>query len=202
MPVQRYKTQLVLWIAGPLGISVVALCNLSYFAAASKEKSLVLVALWFLYCSRTSGARGRGDCCLDLWLCQRSFHIVLTGKGQSSARSGEYPPIQQGVGFKPAVWNSISRINFVSTFIVILVRPPLTSYFSPLDWTICIIVVFALSSGAAYNVISYPFVVINAIISFGPVYFSWRSLTSRDSSSPIPYPTAGLLIPERRPKRC
>jgi len=42
---------------------------------------------------------------------------------------------------------------------------------------------------------SYSLTVINVIISFGLVYLSWRSLSSRDSSPPIPYPTAGLLIP-------
>ena len=40
--------------------------------------------------------------------------------------------------------------------------------------------------------ISYPLAVINAIISFGLIYLS---LSSRTSSSPIPRPTPGLLIP-------
>jgi len=82
------------------------------------------------------------------------------------------------------------------------------------DWVVCIIVVFALPPGDAYNFvinvvrtfsssppppltpfltqISYPLAVINAIISFGLIYLS---VSSRASSSPIPRPTLGLLIP-------
>jgi hypothetical protein len=37
--------------------------------------------------------------------------VVFTGKCQSSARSRGHPPIHQGVGFKPALWGSTSRIN-------------------------------------------------------------------------------------------
>ena len=124
-------------IAGPLAISAVTvlylLCNLSYFAAASKEEitgsGRLVVSLLFknVWGSRTErvlsgfvalSALGTvlsvvcTNCpttiCLLIFI--RSS-VVFTGKGQSSARSRGYPPIQQGVGFKPALWSSAGRIN-------------------------------------------------------------------------------------------
>ena len=94
-------------------------------------------------------------------------------------------------------------------------HPRLTSDISPLDWAVHICLMpwrwlplcqqrrasplpsssLLRRTQAPSLQISYPPTVVNPSISFGFVYLSRWSLSSRDSSSPIPYPTAGLLIP-------
>lgn len=171
-------------IAGPLAMVVVTvfylLCNLSYLAAASKQEitgsGRLVAALLF---KNVWGSR------MERVL---SGFVALSALGNVLSVSFSQGRVNQALaaeGILPfsKVWAS----NWPY-------QAPLAGL--TLHWVVCVIVVFALPPGDAYNfvinVISYPLAVVNAIISFGLIYLS---LSSRASSSPIPRPTAGLLIP-------
>ncbi|KAF9446966.1 high affinity methionine permease [Macrolepiota fuliginosa MF-IS2] len=153
-------------IAGPLAIAVVTvlyiLANIAYFAGATKEEitssGRLVAALLFrnVYGPRAERA-------LSVLVALSALGNVLSvifSQGRVNQELG-----REGILPFSKFWGSNRPFS-----------APLTGL--ALHWVICIIVIFALPPGDAYNfvinVISYPLSVINAAISFGIVYLAFR----------------------------
>ncbi|KAF9483255.1 high affinity methionine permease [Pholiota conissans] len=149
-------------IAGPLAIGVVTilymLANIAYFAGASKEditgSGRLVAALLFrnVYGPRAERA-------LSVFVALSALGNVLSvifSQGRVNQELG-----REGILPFGKFWGSNRPFN-----------APLAGL--ALHWAICLIVIFALPPGDAYNfvinVISYPLSVINAAISFGIIY--------------------------------
>lgn len=153
-------------IAGPLAIGIVTvlymLANIAYFAAATKEEiteSGTLVAS-LLFRNVYGHRAGRA---LDVFVALSAIGNVLSvifSQGRVNQELG-----REGILPFSKFWASNRPFN-----------APLAGL--GLHWAICIITIFALPSGDAYNfvinTISYPLSVINAVISFGIVYLHFR----------------------------
>ncbi|PPQ71257.1 hypothetical protein CVT24_009511 [Panaeolus cyanescens] len=153
-------------IAGPLAIGVITvlylLANIAYFAGATKEEitgsGRLVAALLF---ENVYGPRaGRA---LSVFVALSALGNVLSvifSQGRVNQELG-----REGVLPFSKIWGSNRPFN-----------APLAGL--GLHWVICLIVIFALPPGDAYdfvlNVISYPLSVINALISFGVVYLAFR----------------------------
>ncbi|KAJ3516055.1 hypothetical protein NLJ89_g1363 [Agrocybe chaxingu] len=153
-------------IAGPLAIAVVTvlymLANIAYFAGATKEEitgsGRLVAALLFrnVYGPRAERA-------LSTFVALSALGNVLSvifSQGRVNQELG-----REGILPFSKFWGSNRPFN-----------APLTGL--GLHWVICLIVIFALPPGDAYNfvlnVISYPLSVINAAISFGIIYLAFR----------------------------
>ncbi|KAF8193443.1 high affinity methionine permease [Pholiota molesta] len=149
-------------IAGPLAIGVVTilylLANIAYFAGATKEEitgsGRLVAALLFrnVYGPRAERA-------LSVFVALSALGNVLSvifSQGRVNQELG-----REGILPFGKFWGSNRPSN-----------APLAGL--ALHWIICLIVIFALPPGDAYNfvinVISYPLSVINAAISFGIIY--------------------------------
>ncbi|KAF9048972.1 high affinity methionine permease [Panaeolus papilionaceus] len=153
-------------IAGPLAIGVITilymLANIAYFAGATKEEitgsGRLVAALLF---ENVYGPRaGRA---LSVFVALSALGNVLSvifSQGRVNQELG-----REGILPFSKLWGSNWPFN-----------APLAGL--GLHWAICLIVIFALPPGDAYdfviNVISYPLSVINALISFGIVYLAFR----------------------------
>ncbi|PPQ95601.1 hypothetical protein CVT26_008630 [Gymnopilus dilepis] len=157
-------------IAGPLAIAVVTvlylLANIAYFAGATKEditsSGRLVAALLFrnVYGPRAERA-------LSVFVALSALGNVLSvifSQGRVNQELG-----REGVLPFSRFWGSNRPFN-----------APLTGL--GLHWAICLIVIFALPPGDAYNfvinVISYPLSIINAAISFGLIYLYFRPYPS------------------------
>ncbi|TFK24801.1 high affinity methionine permease [Coprinopsis marcescibilis] len=153
-------------IAGPVAIAVVAvlymLANIAYFAGASKEDIVgsgrLVAALLFrnVYGPRAERA-------LSVFVALSALGNVLSvifSQGRVNQELG-----REGILPFSKFWGSNRPFN-----------APLPGL--ALHWIICLIVIFAVPPGDAYdfviNVISYPLSVINAAISFGIIYLLFR----------------------------
>ncbi|KAF4571205.1 hypothetical protein EYR36_008534 [Pleurotus pulmonarius] len=153
-------------IAGPLAVGIVTvlymLANIAYLASASKEEitgsGRLVAALLFrnVYGPRAERA-------LNVFVALSALGNVLSvifSQGRVNQAIGN-----EGVLPFSKLWGSNRPFN-----------APLAGLF--LHWAICLIVIFALPPGDAYNfvinVISYPLSVINAVISIGLLYLSIR----------------------------
>ncbi|KAF8987989.1 high affinity methionine permease [Cyathus striatus] len=153
-------------IAGPLAIGVVTilymLANIAYFAGATKEEiqtsGRLVAALLFrnVYGPRAERA-------LSVFVAMSALGNVLSvtfSQGRVNQELG-----REGILPFSKFWGSGRPFNAPFTGLA-------------LHWAICIIVIFALPPGDAYdfvlNVISYPLSVINAAISFGIIYLAYR----------------------------
>ncbi|KIK58841.1 hypothetical protein GYMLUDRAFT_45139 [Collybiopsis luxurians FD-317 M1] len=153
-------------LAGPLAIVIVTilyiLANIAYFAAASKTEitgsGRLVAALLF---RNVFGARA--ERALDVFVALSALGNVLSVIFSQSRVNQELG--REGILPFSKFWGSNRPFN-----------APLTGL--GLHWAICLIVIFALPPGDAYNfvinVISYPLSVINAVISFGIIYLSLR----------------------------
>ncbi|KAG6853729.1 hypothetical protein C0991_001967 [Blastosporella zonata] len=153
-------------IAGPLAIAVVTvlylLANIAYFAGASKEdittSGQLVAALLF---RNVYGPRAeRALSAIVALSALGNVLAVIFSQGRVNQELG-----REGILPCSKFWGSNRPFN-----------APLTGL--ALHWIICLIVIFALPPGDAYNfvinVISYPLSVINATISFGIIYLSFR----------------------------
>lgn len=153
-------------IAGPLAIGIVTilymLANIAYFAGATKEEitnsGRLVAALLFrnVYGPRAERA-------LSVFVALSALGNVLSvifSQGRVNQELG-----REGILPFSKFWGSNKPFN-----------APLVGL--GLHWIVCLIVIFALPPGDAYNfvlnVISYPLSVINAAISFGVVYLHFR----------------------------
>ncbi|KIM37300.1 hypothetical protein M413DRAFT_448598 [Hebeloma cylindrosporum] len=153
-------------IAGPFAIGVVTvlylLANIAYFAGAPKEEitgsGRLVAALLFrnVYGPRAERA-------LSVFVALSALGNVLSvifSQGRVNQELG-----REGILPFSKFWGSNRPFN-----------APLAGL--GLHWTVCLIVIFALPPGDAYNfvinVISYPLSIINAAISFGIVYLAYR----------------------------
>ncbi|KAF8661271.1 hypothetical protein AX16_001372 [Volvariella volvacea WC 439] len=153
-------------IAGPLAIGLITilymLANIAYFAGATKEEitgsGRLVAALLFrnVYGPRAERA-------LSVFVALSALGNVLSvifSQGRVNQELG-----REGILPFSKFWGSNRPFN-----------APLAGL--ALHWVVCIIVIFALPPGDAYNfvlnVISYPLSVINAVISFGIVYLAFR----------------------------
>ncbi|TFK34255.1 high affinity methionine permease [Crucibulum laeve] len=153
-------------IAGPLAIGVVTilymLANIAYFAGATKEEIVgsgrLVAALLFrnVYGPRAERA-------LSVFVALSALGNVLSvifSQGRVNQELG-----REGILPFSKFWGSNRPFN-----------APLAGL--GLHWIVCLIVIFALPPGDAYNfvinVISYPLSIINAAISFGIIYLAWR----------------------------
>ncbi|KAG5643288.1 hypothetical protein DXG03_001255 [Asterophora parasitica] len=156
-------------IAGPLAIGVVTvlymLANIAYFAGASKEEitssGRLVAALLF---RNVYGPRAeRALSALVALSALGNVLSVIFSQGRVNQELG-----REGILPFSKFWGSNRPFN-----------APLAGL--ALHWVICLIVIFALPPGDAYNfvinVISYPLSVINAAISFGIVYLHFRPRT-------------------------
>ncbi|KIK53749.1 hypothetical protein GYMLUDRAFT_49186 [Collybiopsis luxurians FD-317 M1] len=151
-------------IAGPLAILVVTilyiLANISYFAAASKAEitgsGRLVAALLFknVFGSKTERM-------LDVFVALSALGNVLSvifSQGRVNQELG-----REGVLPFSKFWASNKPFN-----------APFAGL--GLHWAVCLIVIFALPPGDAYNfvlnVITYPLSIINAVISFGIIYLT------------------------------
>lgn len=153
-------------IAGPLAIAVVTvlymLANIAYFAGASKEEitgsGRLVAALLF---RNVYGPRAeRPLSALVALSALGNVLSVIFSQGRVNQELG-----REGILPLSKFWGSNRPFN-----------APLAGL--ALHWIVCLIVIFALPPGDAYNfvinVISYPLSVINAAISFGIVYLAFR----------------------------
>ncbi|TEB15507.1 high affinity methionine permease [Coprinellus micaceus] len=153
-------------IAGPVAIAVVTvlylLANIAYFAGASKEEitasGRLVAALLFrnVYGPRAERA-------LSVLVALSALGNVLSvifSQGRVNQELG-----REGILPFSKFWGSNRPFN-----------APLAGL--TLHWVVCLIVIFALPPGDAYNfvinVISYPLSIINAVISFGIVWLAFR----------------------------
>ncbi|EAU85121.2 high affinity methionine permease [Coprinopsis cinerea okayama7 len=153
-------------IAGPLAIGFITilyiLANIAYFAAATKEEitgsGRLVAALLFenVYGEKATRA-------LSVFVALSALGNVLSvvfSQGRVNQELG-----REGILPFSKFWGSNRPFN-----------APLVGL--GLHWVVCLIVIFALPPGDAYNfvlnVISYPLSVINAAISFGIVYLHFR----------------------------
>ncbi|PPQ92637.1 hypothetical protein CVT25_007716 [Psilocybe cyanescens] len=158
--------QRVIRIAGPLAIGVVTilylLANIAYFAGATKEEittsGRLVAALLFKNVYGEKAQRA-----LSVFVALSALGNVLSvsfSQGRVNQELG-----REGILPFSRIWGSNKPFN-----------APLAGL--ALHWLICIIVIFALPPGDAYNfvlnVISYPLSVINAAISFGLIYLAFR----------------------------
>ena len=159
-------------IAGPLAVIVAGafylLCNVAYYAAASKEEitssgrlvaALLFKNVWgskaerFLNAFIALSALGSvlSIVCLSSQVlsqqCLIIHEVVLPWSRESSARKGRRPPIQLVLGIQLArgsttrgPWPSYAPNALFSTI-----------YSYSKDWTVCIIVIFAVPPGDAFN---------------------------------------------------
>ncbi|KAJ3506123.1 hypothetical protein NLJ89_g7043 [Agrocybe chaxingu] len=153
-------------IAGPLAIVTVTvfylLCNIAYFAAASKEEitgsGRLVAALLFrnVWGERTERI-------LNAFVALSALGNVLSvsfsqGRVNQALAKENILPFSK---FWSSDWPASAPLAGLG-----------------LHWVACNIVIFALPAGDAYNfvinVISYPLAVINATISFGLVYLALR----------------------------
>ncbi|KAF8887845.1 high affinity methionine permease [Gymnopilus junonius] len=149
-------------IAGPLAIGVVTilymLANIAYFAGATKEEitgsGRLVAALLFRNVYGPNAERA-----LSVFVAMSALGNVLSvifSQGRVNQELG-----REGVLPFSKFWGSNRPFN-----------APLAGL--ALHWAICLIVIFALPPGDAYNfvinVISYPLSIINAAISFGLVF--------------------------------
>jgi amino acid transporter len=153
-------------IAGPFAIGLVTvmymLANIAYFAAATKEEitgsGTLVAALLFrnVYGPRAERAL--------------SVFVALSALGNTLSVVFSQGRVNQELGREGILpfskfWGS---------------NRPFKAPFAGLGlhWAVCIITIFALPPGDAYNfvinTISYPLSVINAVISFGIVYLQFR----------------------------
>ncbi|KAF9542046.1 high affinity methionine permease [Agrocybe pediades] len=153
-------------IAGPLAIAVVTvlyvLANIAYFSAATKEEitsgGRLVAALLFrnVYGPKTERA-------LSVFVAMIALGNVMSVTF-SQGRVNQDPG-RKGILPFSKFWGSNRPFN-----------APLAGLL--LHWAICLIVIFALPPGDAYNfvinVISYPLSVINAAISFGILWMAVR----------------------------
>lgn len=152
-------------IAGPLAIGLITvlyiLCNIAYFAAASKEEitgsGTLVAALLFRNVMGHQAERA-----LSVFVALSALGNVLSvifSQGRVNQELG-----REGVLPFSRIWASNRPFN-----------APLAGL--GLHWAICLITIFALPPGDAYNfvinTISYPLSVINAIISFGIVFLQF-----------------------------
>ncbi|KAE9406925.1 high affinity methionine permease [Gymnopus androsaceus JB14] len=151
-------------IAGPVAILVVTilyiLANIAYFAAASKQEitgsGRLVAALLFKNVFGDKAER-----LLDVFVALSAMGNVLSvifSQGRVNQELG-----REGILPFSKFWSSNKPFN-----------APLSGL--GLHWAVCLIVIFALPPGDAYNfvinVISYPLSIINAVISFGIIYLS------------------------------
>jgi len=152
-------------IAGPLAIGLVTvlymLANIAYFAAATKEEitssGTLVAALLFRNVMGPQAERA-----LSVFVALSALGNVLSvifSQGRVNQELG-----REGILPFSKFWGSNRPFN-----------APLAGL--GLHWAICLITIFALPAGDAYNfvinTISYPLSVINAIISFGVVYLQF-----------------------------
>ncbi|KAJ8473637.1 hypothetical protein ONZ45_g16219 [Pleurotus djamor] len=153
-------------IAGPLAVTIVTilyvLANVAYLAGASKEditsSGRLVASLLF---RNVYGPRAeRALSALVALSALGNVLSVIFSQGRVNQALGN-----EGVLPFGKIWGSNRPFN-----------APLAGLF--LHWAICIIVIFALPPGDAYNfvinVISYPLSVINAVISLGILYLAVR----------------------------
>lgn len=153
-------------IAGPLAIVLITLlyilANIAYFAGASLEEirtsGRLVAALLFKNVYGESAQRA-----LSVFIALSALGNVLAvifSQGRVNQELG-----REGILPFSKLWGSNRPFN-----------APLAGL--GLHWGICMIVIFALPPGDAYNfvinTISYPLSVINAAISFGVVYLYFR----------------------------
>lgn len=153
-------------IAGPLAIGLITvlyiLSNIAYFAAATKEEitssGTLVAALLF---RNVMGAHA--ERALSVFVALSALGNVLSvifSQGRVNQELG-----REGILPFSKFWASNKPFN-----------APLAGL--GLHWAICLITIFALPPGDAYNfvinTISYPLSVINAIISFGIVYLQFK----------------------------
>ncbi|KAF9552203.1 amino acid transporter [Agrocybe pediades] len=152
-------------IAGPLSIAVVTvlyvLANIAYFSAATKEEI-------------TSGGRFVAALFRNVYgpMAERALNVfvAMSALGNVTSVTFSQGRVNQDLGREGILpfskfWGSNRPFN-----------APLVGLL--LHWAICLIVIFALPPGDAYNfvinVISYPLSVINAAISFGTLWMAIR----------------------------
>lgn len=153
-------------LAGPVAIAVVTvlymLANIAYFAGATKEEittsGRLVAALLF---RNVYGPRAeRALSALVALSALGNVLSVIFSQGRVNQELG-----REGILPFSKFWGSNRPFN-----------APLAGL--ALHWIVCLIVIFALPPGDAYNfvinVISYPLSIINAVISFGIVYLAWR----------------------------
>ncbi|KLT39208.1 high affinity methionine permease [Cutaneotrichosporon oleaginosum] len=153
-------------IAGPFAIGLVTvlyiLANIAYFAAASKEEitssGTLVASLLFTNVYGRKAARA-----LDVFVALSALGNVLSvifSQGRVNQELG-----REGILPLSKLWASNKPFG-----------APLAGL--GLHWAICLITIFALPPGDAYNfvinTISYPLSVINAVIAFGIVYLQFR----------------------------
>ncbi|KAG6817244.1 hypothetical protein H0H87_011301 [Tephrocybe sp. NHM501043] len=158
-------------IAGPLAIGIVTvlymLANIAYLAGASKEEIVgsgrLVAALLFRNVYGPQAER-----VLSVFVAMSALGNVLAvifAQGRVNQELG-----REGIIPFSKFWASNRPFN-----------APLTGLW--LHWLVCVITMFALHPGDAYNfvinTISYPLSVINAVISFGVIYLSRRSTPSQ-----------------------
>ncbi|KAF8718951.1 hypothetical protein AX14_011629 [Amanita brunnescens Koide BX004] len=154
-------------IAGPVAIGAVTvlyiLANIAYFAGATKQEiatsGRLVAALLFRNVYGPQAERA-----LDAFVAISSLGGTLSAifsQGRVNQALG-----QEGILPFSKFWASNRPFN-----------APLTGIF--LHWLVCVIIMFASPPGDAYdfviNIITYPLAVINATISFGIVYLSWKN---------------------------
>ncbi|KIM37286.1 hypothetical protein M413DRAFT_77300 [Hebeloma cylindrosporum] len=170
-------------IAGPLSIIVVTifylLCNVAYYAAASKEEitssgrlvaALLFKNVWGPRAERVLNA-----------------FIALSALGNVLSVSFSQGRVNQALGKEGVLpFSSFWASSWPA-------KAPLTGL--GLHWAMCIIVIFAVPPGDAFNFIinmnSYPLAVINSVISFGLIYLAFPP----DDSGPLFAPSSSLLFP-------
>ncbi|GMK59031.1 hypothetical protein CspeluHIS016_0700460 [Cutaneotrichosporon spelunceum] len=153
-------------IAGPLAIGLVTvlylLANIAYFAAASKEQitqsGTLVASLLFHNVYGDKAARA-----LDVFVALSALGNVLSvifSQGRVNQELG-----REGILPFSRLWASNKPMG-----------APLAGL--GLHWAVCLVTIFALPPGDAYNfvinTISYPLSVINATIALGIVYLHYR----------------------------
>ncbi|KAF9545079.1 high affinity methionine permease [Agrocybe pediades] len=150
-------------IACPLAIAVVTvlyvLANIAYFSAATKEEitsgGRLVAALLFRNVYGPKAERA-----LSVFVAMSALGNVMSvifSQGRANQELG-----REGILPFSKFWGSNRPFN-----------APLVDLL--LHWAICLIVIFALPPGDAYNfVISYPLSIINAAISFGILWMAVR----------------------------
>ncbi|KAG6840356.1 hypothetical protein C0991_007213 [Blastosporella zonata] len=165
-------------IAGPLAIGIVTvlymLANIAYLAGASKEEIVgsgrLVAALLFRNVYGPQAER-----VLSVFVAMSALGNVLAvifAQGRVNQELG-----REGILPFSKFWASNRPFN-----------APLAGLW--LHWIICVITMFALPPGDAYNfvinTISYPLSIINALISFGVIY-----LSRQPKSTHSPWPRVG-----------
>ncbi|KAF8193407.1 high affinity methionine permease [Pholiota molesta] len=168
-------------IAGPLAIITVTvfylLCNVAYYAAASKSEIVgsgrLVAALLFHNVWGKKAER------------VLSAFVALSALGNVLSVSFAQGRVNQELGKEGVLpFSNFWKSDWPA-------KAPLTGL--GLHWLVCNIVIFALPEGDAYNfvlnVISYPLAVINATISLGLIYLVFRD-------TPCHIPIFGFKHPE------